>query len=157
MYKCTEIKTEKEAQKNGTEDLNTLRALITNGDREKLSVDQYFVNFDLEGKKNNDDDQFESLDINDLFDGVEVIKYIDSFISEVINFEIFGKVTKNGKQYYVKFKVWDDESPNRWYNGIGDRHLDNTEMTIYIRGVYSQNYNRLKKIDEFDDNIKFTV
>lgn len=55
-------------------------------------------------------------------------------ITEVISFKAIFEV----EEFYIKLNVWDDLSPNRWYNMIGEGHLDDTEYSINVELEFSQ-------------------
>lgn len=88
---------------------------------------------------------FPEITINDIMVGeLEIIECAEPFDSEVIRLNAFVKI-KN-RELYAKFVVYDDLSPNRWYNLPNEDHLDDTQYTITIRGVVSKTKERLKRI-----------
>ena len=60
--------------------------------------------------------------------------------SEVISFKTMFEFDT----FYIKLNVWDNLSPNRWYNGLNEWHLDETQYSIYVNLEFSQNKKYLK-------------
>lgn len=88
-----------------------------------------------------------NIKFSDIIESIKTIKNNNKSLTsqelshcEVIGFEGIYKLLINQKNYYLKIKVEDDLSPNRWYNLPWEYNLDNTSYTIYISIEYSRNH-----------------
>jgi len=102
-------------------------------------LDYFTKNYDWEKGSGEEYDikveEYDVINFNSLLEKENKILYYKSKISEIISVEA---IIKN-KDYYVKLCIYDTLSPNRWYNGIGEEHLDTTEYTIILKATYSKN------------------
>jgi len=103
----------KEEQDEGKKDLDYLHSLLEDKDRGRITLNEYFENYDktnyekkMEGKIDDYDEyfdklyEFDYLDMEDISSNIEVLRYIDHFRTEVIDFEMFAKICKDGKDIY---------------------------------------------------------